>query len=188
MPSSAVAVTRRPVADLADRLVVVARARDPRGAEHRREQRLGEDVDAVFPPAARLTGAAVAFDAGKVGDVLVQRAAERDVQHLQPATDRERRGRPFDRGAGQRELGFVGGAVDAVHLGVPFLAVAGGIDVGAAAQHERVDAVEQRHEVARGVDHDGLAARAHDRVEVRTRDRGRARVRPLLRCRPTGGP
>ena len=52
----------------------------------------------------------------------------------------------------ERELEVVDVAVDAVGLRVRRLAVGGGVEVGAAGEHERVEAVEEPARVADRVD------------------------------------
>jgi hypothetical protein len=112
--------------------------------------------------------------------VLVQRPAQRDVQDLQPATDRERRHLPFDRGAHECRFGLVGGAIDAVDVGVALLAVHRRIHIGTTTQHDRVDPIEQGREIAGWIDHDRLPTGADDGVEVGARKCRGAGVRPLL--------
>ena len=98
---------RQPVADRRDALVVVGLGRvallagGPRGERARGE----DDVVVVAVEGAEV--AAVLLVADLVGEVLVQRAAERDVEQLHPAADAEHRHVALDRAAGQRELDLV---------------------------------------------------------------------------------
>ena len=180
MPSVARPTTRRPSPRVAIRLVVVARQGDLGRAHDVGDERIAVERDLVLAGAARHAGLAVRRNPGVVGDVLVQRAAAGDVQDLYPTTDRERRHRTDRRRLRQRALETVVGRVDAVDARVGLLAVAGGIDVGATREHERVDAGEQRLRVTRVVDDHRLAAHAQYRLDVAVGERGRAGVRPLV--------
>ena len=75
-------------------------------------------------------------ESGAIGDVLIERAAERDVQQLVAATDREHRHASVHRGIDERELEAVGDVIDPVDRRMRILAVAARIDVGTAGQHE----------------------------------------------------
>jgi hypothetical protein len=88
---------------------------------------------------------------GVGGQVLVQRAAEVDVEQLQAAADRQHRQAPVERGGQERELAVVARPVEA-DGGVRLLAVQRRIDVGAAGEHERVHP---------GGDGGGIGARGH---------------------------
>ncbi len=144
------------------------------------EHRVRVELHGVQVGAAGLTRAAVRRDAGIVDEVLVQRAAASDVQHLEAAADGEERQTACDGDVRERGFEVVGPAIDAVHGRVRRFAVQRRVDVGAAGEHERVDTCEQRLRVAGVVDEHRLCARALDRVEVRTGQRGRARVRPAI--------
>ena len=76
-----------------------------------------------------------------------------------PAADPEHRHVALQRPPRQRELEAVALGPGAPRLGVRLGAVAGGVDVGAAGEQQRVDPVEQ--EV--GVVDRGLVGRQHDR-------------------------
>ena len=83
-----------------------------------------------------------------LGQVLEQRAAERDVDQLHAPADGQHRQVARERAPQQRDL-------EASRSGtVPMVSacaacVAGGIDVGAAGQHQPVDQVEQLARVLR---------------------------------------
>ena len=100
-PSESCALTIRPVAEPVDGLVVVAlrirRFADQRGqpgAGHRAHRRRGEHRVALL----------VAGVADHIGQMLVQRAAQRDVDHLRAAADAQHRHAAPDRAVDQREL------------------------------------------------------------------------------------
>ena len=77
------------------------------------------------------------------GHVLHERAAERDVQHLDAAAHAERRLIAFDERAAQRDLGVVAPRVERAGLGCGRGAVARRLDVAAAGDDHRVDGVER---------------------------------------------
>ena len=129
---------------------------------------------------AGLPRPAVGLDARELDDVLMQGAAEGDVEDLDPAADRKEGDAPVDRGPRERDLAVVRLAVDPVHRLVRFLAVARGVDVGATGEDDGVDAGEQRGEIVVGVDDDGFRAGAFDRREVRARRHRSVRVRPTI--------
>ncbi len=130
---------------------------------------------------AGLARPAVGLDARELDDVLVQGAAERDVEDLDPAADRKEGDAPVDRGPRERDLAVVRLAVDAVHRLVRFLAVARGVDVGATGEDDGVDAGEQRGRDRRwGSTTTGSRAGAFDRREVRARRHRSVRVRPTI--------
>jgi hypothetical protein len=88
-------------------------------------------------------GATVVAELGRVGDVLVHRAPERDREQLVAPADREHGHLPPDRAARQRHLARVAVGVHPVDGLARRRAVARGIDVAAAEQEETVDAREQ---------------------------------------------
>ena len=182
MPSARAADDAQTVAELVDRLMVMARRRDRRRAHHVGDERVAaSSVTSCCTGAAGDSGRTVRRDARVVGDVLVQRAAPGDVQDLDPATDRERRApnarsRPRRARTRSRRRRRRRRSV----LGCGALAVAGGIDIGSAGEHERVDACEERLRVARVVHDHRLTAGAQHRVDVAVGERGRAGVRPLV--------
>ena len=88
-----------------------------------------------------------------LGEMLQERASQRNIDQLHASADTEHRHIPLDRGAKQRDFkesrsGTVSG------LGVGLLAVAGGVDIGAASKHQAVEQVEHlarsRHERGSG--------------------------------------
>ena len=102
----------------------------------------GLDLDVVHGRSARDAGLAVGEDPVAVGDVLVERAAQRDVQHLVAAADRQRRDTAIDGGTCERELEAVPVRDDAVDLVAPLLAVLLGVEVAAAHQQQPVEPFE----------------------------------------------
>ena len=74
-----------------------------------------------------------------VGQVLVQRAAELDVEDLAAATDGEHRHVGLERGGEQGPLAGVPVRVDAGHLGPGHLPVGQRVDVTPAGEHEAVE-------------------------------------------------
>ena len=103
----------------------------------------GDEAHVVVGAVERAARLQVVVVAEALRQVLVQRAAERDVQQLHAAADPEHRHLPLDGAAHERELERValGHRVDGrrVELG----AVAGRVDVGAADEHQPVDQVER---------------------------------------------
>ena len=86
---------------------------------------------------------AVHLVADRFGQMLVEGAAEGDVQQLHAAADPQHRHVALQRPPGQRQLEAVTLGPGAGGLGVGLGAVAGGVDVGTAGQHQPVDPVEQ---------------------------------------------
>ena len=78
------------------------------------------------------------------GDVLVERAAERDVEDLEPAAEPEQRLPLGDGPAREAELHPVAGRVEPAAGRQRRLAVGRGIQVHAAGDEDRVDAVVER--------------------------------------------
>ena len=69
-----------------------------------------------------------------VGQVLDQRAAPRDVEHLHATADAEDRQVSVERRVDETELGLVAGVVDTSRRGLTLGAVERGVDVSAADQ------------------------------------------------------
>ena len=103
-----------------------------------------------------------------VGEVLDQSPSEGNVQHLHPAADPEHRHLPLRGGADQGHLHAVSARIGAVGLRCGLLAVGGRVDVGAAGQHQGVDAVERlvRRGHVVGRQQEGKAARVAHLVRV----------------------
>ena len=101
-----------------------------RRAHHLGQQGPGLDADFLGAPAVGLAGPAVRVDAGILGDVLVEGAAERGVEDLEAAADREGREPAGERIACEGDLEVVDGAVHAVRLRVRRLPERGRIEVG----------------------------------------------------------
>ena len=162
-----------------DRLMVMTRRGTVVGHDLG-DQRVGCERHLVPPGSAGYSGLAVGRHSGIVGDVLVQRAAARDVQHLDAATDRERRDRA-DRGRlGHRAFEVVVGPIDAVRARVRGFAVTPRVDVGPAGENQRVDPRQECFGIARVVDDDRLAAGPQHGFHIAVGERGRAGVGPLV--------
>jgi hypothetical protein len=103
------------------------------------------------------------------GDVLVERAAGGDVQHLDAPADAEHREVAFERPAGQGDLESVTRRIDLDPAPFPKpLAVERGIDILAPGQHESIEIVEGglRRIVRAGEERHRLPAGRLDRVQV----------------------
>jgi hypothetical protein len=120
----------------------------------------------VHAGTAGLARLAVGRNTRILRDVLMQRAAPCDVQHLNAATDREHRDAARHGDVSYRTFEIVGAAVDAVDTGMRGLAVQLGVDIRSAGQHDCIDALEQPLRVARILHDHGLPAGAHDRVDI----------------------
>ena len=139
------------VADLVDRLVVMARARDARRAHHLGEQRARRRRRcSCCAPAAGLAGPAVrARRRGASGMCWYSVPPSATLSTWKPRQIASVGIAAVDRGVARARARSRRSARSTPYtLGVRLLAVAGGIDVGAAGEHERVDAVEQRARVA----------------------------------------
>ena len=117
-------------------------AHRPRG-----ERPFGEPHGVVAEGPARV---AMAIAAELVRQVLDQRPPAGHVQELHAAADAEDRHVALERPVGQGELEAVALGPGVTGLRVYPRAVGGGIDVGAAGQHEAVDQVEHLAGVLRG--------------------------------------
>ena len=85
----------------------------------------------------------MAVVADDVGQVLVQRPAPGDVEHLQPPADGEHRHVGGEGRVEQVDLPPVAVGSGALGLGVGLGAVAGGVDVGAPGEDQGVDGAER---------------------------------------------
>ncbi len=85
-----------------------------------------------------------------VGQMLVERPAAGDVEDLHPAADAEQRDATLQRASRQRDLEAVAVRIGPDGLRMRLGAVALGIDVGAASQDQRVDAIEELVRILRG--------------------------------------
>ena len=112
--------------------------------------------------------------ADDVGQVLGQRAAECDVEHLHTPAHREYRQIAVQRGAQQGQLERVARRTHAAAGRMRLLAVPGGIDVTAAGEHQAVQGSDQRVRCGlhRWQQHRD-AARPDDRVDVDAGQQGR---------------
>ena len=144
-------------------------------AEQPREPRAGLDRDVVVGEAAGALLVPVVPD--EVGQVLDQVAAERDVQHLRAAADREHRQVARERRGQQRELGAVALGHDPVRLGMRLLAVQLRVEVGAAGEDQPVERVQRLLDAVVGGRHEQRAcARALDRAHVVVRHERRRQL------------
>ena len=86
---------------------------------------------------------AVVVVAVAVGQVLLERAAARDVHHLHAAADAEQRQVALERAARQGELERVALGHEPLRLRVGLGPVGRGVDVGTAGEHQAVEQVER---------------------------------------------
>jgi len=131
-----------PVADAADALVVVGLRPVDLLAGRACGERAGGQADVVVGAVERADRPAVLVVAELLGQVLAQRAAVRDVHQLHPTADPEEREVARERAARERQLERVAVGVDVGRLHVLLGAVAGGVDVDAAREHQPVEQVE----------------------------------------------
>ena len=144
-----------------------------------RERALGQD-DVVVGAVEGAEHAAVLLVADTIGEVLQERAAAGDVDQLHPAADAQQRHVALDRRARERDLEGValGHRVDGLRMRL--LAVAGGVDVGAAREHQAVDQLQpglgllDQHGVGR--EHHHQAAGALHGLDVAERQQRRVLV------------
>ena len=133
------------------------------------ERALGEP-DVVVGAVEGARDAAVVLVAEVVGQVLLERAAARDVHELHAAADAEQRDVALERAARQCDLERVALGPRALGHRVRLGAVAGGVEVGAAGEDQPVDDVEHLVGVALGLgvgrDHQREAAGGLDGVDV----------------------
>jgi hypothetical protein len=148
------------VAQLVERLVMVRLHERPLGAHGARRARAGPELHLVV--AERAGRVPLQVDAH---DVLLQRPAERHVEDLHPAADAGQRHIALEPPVRESQLEAVALDARAVRLGVGSRTVARRVDVGAAADQERIDEVEARS---------GISATASSG--------GRIRARPPARC------
>ena len=104
--------------------------------------------------------------ADDVGQVLVQRAAERDVEQLRAPADPQHRQVQLQRPVQDGQLGRVALRVRGAGGGVRGGAVAVGGDVAAAAEQHGVHAVDRPRRLRRRGQQHGHAARGEDDVDV----------------------
>ena len=137
VPSGAQAVATQALAERVDRLVVEGVDLGRAGAEHARGERAGGD-------AHRVRGLRRELGLAVVLDVLVQRAAARDVERLRAAADAEQRHARGVGGARELELEAVERGLGRAERLVGAGAVGGGIEIRAAGEADAVEALEQR--------------------------------------------
>src|SRR5262245_13151553 len=112
---------------------------------------------------------------GLLGEMLDEVSPTRDVQELEPATDRKHGHVPRESRVQQRHLAGVPPSLRRVRLGMRLRSVVHRVEVGATREHDRVERVERLLDaVLRGRDHERAPTRLLDRVDVVQRDeRGR---------------
>ncbi len=168
---------REPLADLGDALMVMGLGVVRELTRRRRRQRVGCQAHLVVGALEASGHAEVLVVAELVGQVLQQRAAEGDIEHLHAAADPEHRHVALDRTAAQRDLELVAFGRRAVGLGIGRGAVGGGIDVGAPDQDQGVDVVQELvgrvDEQRIGRDHQRQAAGPLDRADIAGRQQRR---------------
>ena len=136
--------------DLVDRLVMRRVHRDLRRAHDTGEQ--GSLINRYGVNALGSSGGLIVVRLGRAlrTDILNEGTPERDIDQLRAATDRECRRAPVASGAGEGELAGIAGGVCFAGLLVRGLIEVLGIDVLAAGEEQRVDAVECRQGRSRG--------------------------------------
>ena len=131
------------LADAVDPLMVVGLGGVHAIAGHPRGERPLLEHDVVVGAVEGARHAPVLVMAVALGQMLVQRAAERDVHHLHPAADGEHGQIAFDGRTQERDLKAIALGHGADGLRVGLLAVGGRVQVGPAGQDQAVEAVEQ---------------------------------------------
>jgi hypothetical protein len=107
------------------------------GGSGRERSRAQKDIVVRVVEATEV--AAVLLVADVLGEVLMQRAAERDVQQLHAAADTEHRHVAGDGGARERDLGAITLGYGLAGRCVARLPVLVGADVSPAGEYQRVD-------------------------------------------------
>ena len=167
------------LAEAVDPLVVVRRAREHVDAGRREQPAAGRRLHVVRRDRVGDRDAVLQHPRD-VGEVLMERAAERDVHDLHPATDRERREPEPIGGEQQVDLELVAVGLDAVGvLHGRVAAVARRVDVAAPHQHQPVERGQDLLGVVRlaGAHDQDAGAGPPERVDVWARD-AVAAVRP----------
>ena len=83
---------------------------------------------------------------------LMQAPTERDIDLLEPATDREDRQAQFDRQRNQRQIGFIAGGIVEVARPAGFVAVVMRLDIAhRTGQQDAVQPFQQRSQRQRGL-------------------------------------
>ncbi len=126
-------------AELVDGLVVMGRHGKLGLAEYGGQQRTGGHSHVVAAVAGGL--GRVAFVADHAGQVLVQGAAQRHVDHLQSATDAQQRQPAGQRATAQVQFGSVAVQADGPALWFSRRSVQGWVEVAATRQHHAVQPV-----------------------------------------------
>lgn len=159
---------RQPFAEAGDRLVVVVGRFEHGGAGDLRQGTARDDLHgdtAVHAGCGSVTG--VAED---VGQVLVETAAEVDVEDLHAAADPEERQAAVEGGGDQRELGLVAEVAHVAGLGMRGFAVVGRVDVTTAGDDEAVEYVHKGARRAGRREQNGLPAGRRHAVHIGLRE------------------
>ncbi len=107
-----------------------------------RRKRALDQIDVVVGAVEGAGDAQVFVVAEALGEMLQQGAAIGDVDELHTTTDPKHRKVALDRRTHERDLEVIALRDRVESLGMGLLAVAGGVDVGAAGQHQAVKQVE----------------------------------------------
>ncbi len=124
--------------------------------------------------------APVVLVSDEIGEVLVQRSAQRHVEQLHPAADAEHGHVALERAADERDLGLIPLRHRALRLRMRLGPIRRRVDIGAAGEDQAVEPVE--HLVGVGDedrirrDHHHEAADALDRGDVAPRQQGGALI------------
>ena len=134
-------------------------------ADDRRQPRALPDLDGMNRELARHLLVDVAPH--RLREVLDEIPASRDVQELEAAADRQRRQVALERRDQERQLARVTPRLGRVRLGMGVGAVARGIDVRPAGEHDAVEDGEcLLHPVLAGREKNGAPARPLDGIDV----------------------
>jgi hypothetical protein len=76
-------------------------------------------------------------------EMLLKRAAQRDIQDLHPSTNRQCWNTQLNRRASQREFQRIAFLAHAVYLRVTILAIPGRVNIATADQHQSIDALQE---------------------------------------------
>jgi hypothetical protein len=111
-------------------------------AKNPRQMRARLKRHSMSHPAIRL-GTVGNRAAGQIGQVCVQGAAQRNIEHLRAAADRQRRHLLRKRQMHQRYLGVIAYAINTIDRGVAFLTVERRVHIAASRQDQPVATGQQ---------------------------------------------
>ena len=135
------------VAQLISRLMMVTRTRWGGGSHDARDAAVGGQRYNVVVLTVSHARPAVGFNTVEIRNVLMHGSAERNIDDLQPSTDREQWRSRRIRRMHARKFEVINDRVGAVDLRMGDRAIAARFDVGTAGQDETVDAVDDRNDV-----------------------------------------